>query len=212
MNYLDSLYEPELLPRFVPFYGLLSNVVNGVAELSGMLDPAKYEIVDLGTMFHLASQAAKPALASSSTPVASGKVWENSMVRDINAWTDHLNNPIVEVTEQGLRIEIPDDTTWALVAVCDLKLPPGAKKLRVRVSELHTGEGGWLMKCYGDFAGVGWMSHWLPVGFQTRALEADIPLTPQVLGALDSPMHQFQIGLVGKPHDYVIFDIIDFVK
>jgi len=207
IDYLDGLYDPDSLPMFLPFYGFNESIPNGILELQEALDPERYEIVDLGTLMHLAGQVqlADPPAAR---PV--NERWRPDCVRDLAVWSDLLNEPVVSVSEVGLRIEIPPNRTWAVVAIPDLLIPEDARRLTVRVADLQGESSTWIIKCYGDFGGVGHFSTWLPVGLGCRATEVDVPLTPQVLDAALNPMRQFQVGLVGEPGDSVVFEAIDF--
>ncbi|HJN16864.1 MAG TPA: GxGYxYP family putative glycoside hydrolase, partial [Armatimonadota bacterium] len=110
IEYLDGLYDPDQLPMFLPFYGFNESIPNGILELSRALDPEKYEIVDLGTLMHLASQV-EPADPPPARPV--NQRWTPELVRELAAWSDVMNGAIVSVTDDGLRIEIGEGTTWA---------------------------------------------------------------------------------------------------
>jgi len=204
--YLEGLYEAGPLPQFLPFYGCVEGIVNDLAELNARLDPARIEIVSLRTLCHLAAQT-EPA---PDLPTLSPRFrWSGAILRDRTAW-DAMNDAKVTVTDEGLRVEIAAERAWGGAAVPALLLPPNARTLRVRVADLKT-DRGWVLKCYGDFAHVGWNSTLLPFGMRTKAREAEAALSSQVLGAIDEPMTQLQVALEGQPGDYVVIESIEFL-
>jgi GxGYxYP putative glycoside hydrolase C-terminal domain len=196
VDYLNDLYNHVPKPWFFMVYGLQDNIPGELVKLAAALDPAKFEIVDLGTLFHLAKLAAPP-------------LWEAGMVHRAAAWRP-MNEALVTAGSEGLRVEIGADKTWAIATAAGLALPPEATQLRVKVSDVAGGR--WVVKLTGEFDENPGPEDWVPLDGVADPGAITLSLDRRVRAAMvpGKPI-SLQLGLAGSPGGYAVFGHVDFV-
>ncbi|MEI7634162.1 MAG: hypothetical protein WCK47_07760 [bacterium] len=182
-TFMDGVYANNTKPFFCPIYGLQDNMVPEIMKIKAALNPSKFEIIDLGTMMHLAG-------------LPTGTVdWNPSMLRDVAIWSLHMNGAIVSVNADGLRVQIGPGKTWAVAAITNCLLPRDARFAKVKVSSL-VGAAQWVVKLSEDWTGP-WIDS-LPFGVSSATGESTAPVAPEILAEIDRlPLNQLQIGIQG---------------
>jgi hypothetical protein len=197
-NHLNTVYANVPKPWYLPAYGLQDRMVGQIVDfVKTRLDPNKFEVIDYGTMMHLAG-------------LPSGTVdWNDNYVQQAGVWTALMNGALVTSSASGLRVEIAPGKTWAIAAIPNVLLPQGSKFIRVKVSAC-TGTD-WIAKMTGDWNQTGGVTDWLPFGTSTAIGEFAMPLSSSVLFDLDRrPLSYLQLGLEGTGGSYVEFESVDF--
>ena len=213
LKYLGDLYQkgPGATgkPAFLTVYGVLGVIPNEIARIQKLLDPAKYEVVDYGTLFHLAAQTNPPQIVPIAAPKAALQ-WTPALLRQPQAWLP-LNNATLSAAAGGLRIGLAEGKDWGVVRVSDCQLPPGTTGARVRVREISPGAS-WAFKMAGDFYRLGTVTDLEPFAQGAGTGERSVRFDPDVCARLRQPLHNFQIGVVGPPGSFVVFDELEFTR
>ncbi len=205
--FLDGIYESGNLPRFVTFYGMQENLPEELAKLDAALDHSRFEIIDYGTLFHLAAQVHPPTLAPQ-TPAKAKCTWSPQLLGDAGAW-DRSNDARVDAADGGLRVEVAQGKTWAVAVLRDVQIPQDATHLDVRVGQLSEGAH-WVVKLSGDLDGFGLWDDDVPFGQSPYIGETTAGLSHRVRSALGRPLGGIQIGLAGPGGSSVVFEVLDF--
>lgn len=208
LAFFEDLYTSGPLPRFVPLYGVAAPpLLDQIVELAGKLDPAKFEFVDYGTLYHLASQY--PASRSLKTVAPLRRHWSRDLATSSGAFSKRWSDPIVKQTTGGLRIEIAPGQPWAAAAIEGLKLPSNAREIRVRVSEIG-GSAAYSIYLVKDYLGFG--GEELDEVFRySTSRETRARFSPKARRALGEPFLQMRFDVLGKPGDYVVIEGIDIL-
>ncbi|NQT87897.1 hypothetical protein HQ560_14110 [bacterium] len=147
-----------------------------------------------------------PALAAQED----GALWTPRLIRDAKRWERGGHATSVAVGEKGLKVTVPPDGTWRIAAANGIRLPERVGSIRVRVAELG-GEARWLMRVYGNLRPGGPPR---TVGLfqdERRKGVVSLVLDPRLLPQENRPLLQVQLGLEGRPGDYVVFDSLEFL-
>ncbi len=136
--------------------------------------------------------------------------WTPGLVRDEQRWKHGGDDASIAVVEKGLKVSVPPGRTWRIAAANRIRLPEHVGKIRLRVADLGPGAT-WFMRVYGDLRTPGQPR---TVGFfqdETRTGVATLVVDPRLLPQSDGPLLQVQLGVEGRPGDYVIFDSLEFL-
>ncbi|MEI7634157.1 MAG: hypothetical protein WCK47_07735 [bacterium] len=206
---LEQIEAASPKPCFIPVYGV--STIGAVAALKNSLDPSRFEFVDYSTLFHLARQVSAPVVAPA-PPHTVKSEWSPAMVTNQSAWT-RMNEAVVSASGDGLRVEVAPGKNWAITCMTDVRLPAGVNNLRIVVTRCEGGGALWIAKLSGDLDGFGFSDTWLPFGNGSNFVgKARRRLDRRVVRRNDQrqPLYDLQIGLMGKPGDFVQFRSVDF--
>lgn len=197
VEFLNKVYEEQSKPHFFMVYGLQGNLPSEIVKLAAALDPTKFEIVDMGTLFHLARESAPPR-------------WTRQMLRKTDLWSS-LNGALVSLADKGLRVEVAPGKTWGIATLPNVLLPREAAAVRVRVAELSGGI--WVVKLTGRFGLRTEAADWVPFDgcAGTGDFGRELDKRVRARNVLREPLEGLQMGLSGGPGAYVVFELIDFL-
>lgn len=139
-----------------------------------------------------------------------GTLWTPRLIRDAARWVPGGDDASIAVVDKGLKVMVPPERTWRIAAADRIRLPEHVGKIRLRVAELG-GEARWLMRVYGDLRAGGRPR---TVGFfqdETRTGVVTLVIDRRLLPQEHRPKLQVQLGLEGRPGDYVVFDSLEFL-
>ncbi len=196
-NYLNTVYSSVTKPWYLPAYGLQDRMLGQIVDfVKTRLDPNKFEVIDYGTMMHLAG-------------LPSGTVdWNDNYIQDASKWSVRMNDALVSTSTNGLRVTIAPGKTWAVAAIPDLLVPAETKNIRVKVNTC-TGTK-WVVKMSGDWDQTGGWTDWVAFYLDSNGDYAKL-LPSSILFDLDRrPLKYLQIGLEGIAGNYVEFEFINF--
>lgn len=196
VGFFNDLYDHVPKPWYYMVYGLQDNIPGELVKLAAALDPAKFEIVDLGTLMHLAKRSAPP-------------LWDAAMIHHAKAWRPS-NGALVTAGPGGLQVKIAPGKAWAIATAVGLALPPEATRLRVKVSDVHGGR--WVVKMTGEFNEKPGQEDWVPMGEPATPGEVTVTIDKRVRAAmvLGKPI-SLQLGLSGSPGAYAVFQKVQFL-
>jgi len=132
--------------------------------------------------------------------------WSSRLLEEIHPWSVTWNDPIVSVTPQGLRIEIGEGRTWAIVAIPEVQFPSRSAAIRVELSEKSPGAN-WIVKLSQPSGHA--TQDWLPFGMNPASLNMEADLNPWLRLGLDSPLQYLQLGLEGEAGDFATFERLE---
>ncbi len=162
VKYLDELDHHVEKPYCFMAYGLQINLPSEVGRIQDALDAKRFEIVDMGTLCHLAGQVAPrlkqeaaamvdpkkfPAVAQ---PSADTVAWRPALLHDIDRWKPY-GKAVVSGGAAGLRLQIPAGSNDAAAALPGVMIPTSATRVRIRVSDIQGCR--WVLEMHGDFEG-----------------------------------------------------------
>ena len=136
--------------------------------------------------------------------------WSPRLVRDAKRWIHGADDGSITLVENGLKVSVPPERTWRIAAANRIRLPEHVGKVRLRVAELGAGAR-WFMRVYGDVREAG---HPQTVGFfqdETRTGTVTLVVDPRLLCQTHRPLLQVQLGVEGRPGDYVVYDSLEFL-
>jgi hypothetical protein len=137
--------------------------------------------------------------------------WSDALVRQVNLWTIHMNDAVVQGDHQFLRVEIAPGKNWAIAAIQDIQLPSTVTGVRVRVHSI-TGGGRWLVRFHGDFYGEGNEVDYGPFQGETITGQRTITIDPRMMQLKSQPPIMVQLGLEGNPGASVEFESLEFLQ
>ncbi|MDP7190820.1 MAG: hypothetical protein QF553_03005, partial [Alphaproteobacteria bacterium] len=135
--------------------------------------------------------------------------WNERLLGSIDTWTVPMNEPLVSVTDSGLRLETGPDKNWAVVAVPNVHLPPEASAIRITVSDISP-DTYWSVKLTSDLDGDGKPAEdWLP--YSSNLVETVTRKLHSVIRAnVDTPLTLLQLAVEGTAGSYAVFENVDF--
>ena len=135
--------------------------------------------------------------------------WNERLLGSIDTWTVPMNEPLVSVTDSGLRLETGPDKDWAVVAVPNVHLPPEASAIRITVSDISP-DTYWSVKLTSDLDGDGKPAEdWLP--YSSNLVETVTRKLHSVIRAnVDTPLTLLQLAVEGTAGSYAVFENVDF--
>ena len=117
MDYLNTVYNEMPKPHYLEMYCLESNLPSVILEIQQFIDPNKFEIIDMGTMAHLAAQTPSNAdKVPIKKPVGKTLTWTSDLGRNAQAWKG-LDGAVVSSTGKGIKIKAAPnaDFGWAVL-------------------------------------------------------------------------------------------------
>jgi hypothetical protein len=160
LKYLNELDQHVEKPYCLMAYGLQVNLPSEIARIQDALDKSRFEIVDMGTLCHLAGQEAQriaqdaadaldPKQYPAMGPQPPGAVdWRPELLQDAARWQP-AGAATVSGSKLGLRLQIPAGCESAAVGLAGVMLPPSATRVRIRVSEITGCR--WVLEMDGEF-------------------------------------------------------------
>ena len=136
-------------------------------------------------------------------------VWDTALLSDGPVWSMPMNGSMISASEAGLRVEVAAGATWAIAAIPQILVPPGATRVRAHVAEISPGAR-WVIKLSGYWNGAGSWTDWLPFNPSTATGWADTALDGQVIARQRTPLEYLQLGLEGLAGDHVVFNRLEF--
>lgn len=214
VEYLEAAYVSRDLPCFLEFYGLQNDLPEALGELKKRLDPERFEIVDLGTLMHLAAQAEPSRRGAEPRPPEAAKTvrWSDAAWRDASAW-EGVNGATVSATARGLRIKLAPGSRWGLARLPNVLLPADCNQMSMAVRSL-TG-GSWVVKVQASFdAPNAPLVDYIPFGEFPHLGSYSTTLDPalQEMARAGLPVQGLYIGCAGAPGAEVVFEDLDFGK
>jgi hypothetical protein len=208
LAFFEDLYTSGPLPRFVPLYGVAAPpLLDQIVELSEKLDPAKFEFVDYGTLYHLAAQ--HPAGQSLRTVAPLNHKWSADLATSPGAFSKRWSSPIVKRTTAGLHIEVGPGQPWAAMAIEGVQLPANAQEIRVRVSEIG-GSAAYSIYLVKDYLGFGGEELDEVFRYSTEK-ETRARFSRKARGSMGEPFKQLRFDVLGKPGSFVVIEGIDIL-
>ena len=215
-EYLNTLYETRPLPAYIEFYGLQNDIPDCLGELQKRLDPEKFEIVDLGTLMHLAGQTPPSSLGLKALPAGGGapaaRGWSQALWRDPANW-EGLNGATASATERGIEVQLAPGSNWGLLRLKDVVLPPGSNQMNMSVTALSGGS--WVIKIQDAYdAPNGPVADYIPFGEFPHLGRYATTLDPalQEIIRAGRPVRGISIGCSGVPGAQVVFEDLEFVR
>jgi hypothetical protein len=158
-KYLDELDHHVKKPYCFMAYGLQINLPSEIAGIQEALDKKRFEIVDMGTLCHLAAQEASrieresaamvdPKNYRADAPPADAVTWTPEMLHDAGKWRP-AGKAVVSSSSTGLRLQILAGSSDAAVGLPGVMLPPSATRVRIRVSQVSGCR--WVLEMSGEF-------------------------------------------------------------
>lgn len=160
LKYLDELDHHVEKPYCLMVYGLQVNLPSEIAGIQDALDKRRFEIVDMGTLCHLAGQEAgrvkyeaaamlDPKRNLAAVPPPAGTVaWKPELLKDVARWRPY-GKSAVSTGSGGLRLQIPAGETSAAMELSGVLVPPSATRVRIRVSGVSGCR--WVLEMDGEF-------------------------------------------------------------
>jgi hypothetical protein len=212
LAYLDGLYAEGPLPRYVLFYG---GGIDEIVKLNERLDPARFQIANHATMFHLAAQL--PEVKNPRRIVPKDYDWNADLPLRPEVWsarcTDGINMqpcmPVLSRQANGLRLEISAGQAWASAAIPGVQLPHNAKGIRVRIAE-NPRQLPYSMYILNDFLGFGGEELSEVFKYQ-KASCTEAMFKESVLPHLAEPLGKIRFDVFGKPGDYLVIEGMDSI-
>ncbi|MCX6360448.1 MAG: GxGYxYP family putative glycoside hydrolase [Armatimonadetes bacterium] len=215
LGYLNKVYAERGRPAFLEFYGLQNDLPEALGELRKRLDPERFEIVDLGTLMHLAAQAPasrrgvaeRPAEVQTTAPLP----WSNALWRRAENWQG-VNGATVTATARGIRVKLAPEAKWGLARLPGILLPACCGQMNMTVRSL-TG-GSWVIKLQGRFdAPDSPLADYIPFGEFPHLGRYATTLDPAVqeMARAGEPLEGLYIGCSGIPGAEVVFEDLAFV-
>lgn len=214
-------------------YGLQINFPSEIARLQAALDTNRFEIVDMGTLAHLAAQET-PRLKQEEknfftnlkpgSSVREAVAWNPKVLTDATQWS-HSEN--LTMTAKGLKLVIPTNATSTGVELRNILIPKTATRIKINVPEISGCR--WYMTICGIFSGATcetvdiqgrhetqlqaswqpfneWMVQRKYPGEDNRPLDKRI-----IRHALENRPVNIWLNLQGAPGSYAVFTEMDFV-
>lgn len=134
--------------------------------------------------------------------------WDNSLLFSRGIWKE-MNEAKVDVTRDGLRVEVSPGRNWGLAYFSNLYLPSDIFAVEVEVADIHP-EGRWVMKLRGNLLGDG-RDLTLQLFASSKAGVERVNIDPRFPLHWKSPL-EIQLGLEGKSGAFAVFKSVKFIK
>jgi hypothetical protein len=239
LKFLDELDSHVEKPYCFMIYGLQDRLIPDIVRIQNAMDKNRFEIVDLGTLCHLATferQRLKRDLANSlrTAPVGANRnsspnvpLWKSKHLQQTAGWTP-LENAVFSADKRGLRVEIARGRDWGQVVTPEILLPVGVNRIRIRVSDVQSCR--WVVCLEGQFPDITGESvdiqgkriatkaaNWRP--FSENSWERRHP------GVEERPLEKsfiinntqriplkIRLGVVGSSGGYAVFESLEFLR
>ena len=148
LKFLDELDQRVEKPYCVMVYGLQNNLPTEIARIQDAMDRKRFEIVDMGTLCHLArfqsgkirqatAQLLDPDNYQAVKPTSDqGTVWTLERIARADGWQP-VEDALISADQRGMRVEIGPNRQWGRAVLSNVLLPVGASRVRVKVSDVH---------------------------------------------------------------------------
>ncbi len=220
IRFIEEARASRAEPCFIEFYGLQNDLPDCIAELREKLDPRLCEIVDLGTLMHLAAQVqpstldlaepGDPTVGEGVQPAVGGTIpWTDKTWREAGNWIG-LNGASVSQTPNGIKISLAKDQLWGLAQINSVRLPLNCTSLRMTIKSL-TG-GSWVLKITDTFDPTGALRDYVPLGEFPHLGTYTQSIDPALVEIVRSgrPLKSISIGCAGAAGAEVVFEDLSF--
>lgn len=151
--------------------------------------------------------AATPAMSPAAP--AKSRVWASDLLRDASMWPHSEKDAHIQITPQGLRVEISEGRKYAIAAASGIAVPKDLGRIQVRAASVEH-EARWFVRLYGEFREAGRPQTIGLAQDETAAGERCFLLDPRLRTLTDAPL-QLQLGVEGSPGASVVFEDVAFL-